>query len=151
MQSERLLNGSRPVFRNPDKFQVLPWREYMRQRLPAPSDGMVVEDLDLVALQIGKLVGRHRDADGKFMLIEVKNVGSSMGYAQGRLFAMMHRLFRMGDPGHQHYIGFYLLQWDSQQNKPHSINYAPCTEDAFAQWMTGKITLPSLFDVAMDG
>ena len=39
---------NKPKFRHPDKFQVLPWREYIRQNLPPGAEGFVAEDLDLI-------------------------------------------------------------------------------------------------------
>jgi hypothetical protein len=134
------------VFRNPDKLALIPYREYMRDNLPTPGQGMVVEDMDVIALQIGALCGRHRDADGKFMMIEIKSFGARMGYAQTRLFSMMHRLMRAGDPQKEYYVGFYLLHWDDNNNKPVSINHQPCTEQEFKDWMVGETTLLSLFD-----
>jgi len=42
------VNLNKPKFRHPDKFQVLPWREYIRQNLPSGAEGFVAEDLDLI-------------------------------------------------------------------------------------------------------
>lgn len=127
-----------PVFRNPDKFQVLPVREYIRKMCPGPSDGLVVEDLDLVPLIYGPLIGRHKNDDGKFMLVEIKHTGFGIKYAQTRLFAMMDRLLRLGDPHGKFYIGFYVLNWDNNANKPIALNGKPCNEDKFKEWITGK-------------
>lgn len=135
-----------PVFRNPDKFQVLPIREYIRAQCPRPNEGLVVEDLDLVPLIYGPLVGRPKDADGKFMLVEIKHTGYGIGYAQARLFSMMDKLLRIADPMKKHYIGFYVLNWDSNANKPIALNNKPCDDNYFKQWLTGKIEVePYLF------
>ncbi len=45
-------NDEIPKFRNPDKLQVLPYREWMRLNLPTGKQGMVVEDLDAVQLSV---------------------------------------------------------------------------------------------------
>jgi hypothetical protein len=136
--------NNKPVFRNPDKYQVLEWREWMRDNLPNGKSGMVVEDLDLVPLLFGPLVNRQRDEDGKFMLIEIKTAFGQMGYAQRRLFSMMHKLLRKADPDRKYYIGFYLVRWNN--GKPESVNNARVTEQKFIEFMTGKATLESMFD-----
>jgi len=132
---------AQPVFRNPDKYQVLPIREYIRKNLPSGDQGLVVEDLDLVPLMFSKLVGRAYNADGKFMLVEVKEPGHTVDYSQRRLFEMMDRLLRIADPDGEYYIGFYLLRWNNIRNLPVDINGKACTEQEFKDWMTGKITI----------
>ena len=131
----------KPTFRNPDKFQVLPIREYIRNHCPGPRAGLVVEDLDLVPLIYGPLVGRHRNADGKFMLVEVKHPGFGLGYAQKRVFALVDRLLRKGDPAGDFYIGFYILNWDNNTNKPVALNGYSCDEAMFQDWLTGRVEI----------
>jgi len=94
----------------------------------------------------GNMVGRPRNADGKFMLVEIKNVGAKLNYTQKRLMQMMHKLFREADPQQKHYIGCYLLTWDHSNNVPVSVNNASITEQQFTKWITGQLYLDSLFD-----
>jgi len=103
--------NSKPIFRNPDKVQVLPWRDWMRVNCPTPGQGLVVEDLDLVVLRYGPLEGRPRDADGKFLFMEVKCKGASVGYAQQRVFGLIDRLLKKADPNGAFYIGYFVLHW----------------------------------------
>jgi len=137
------------TFRNPDKLQVLPIREYIRENCPGPGAGLVVEDLDLVPLQYGPLIGRHKNADGQFMLVEVKHPGFGIGYAQKRLFMMMDRLLRLGDPEGKFYIGFYVLNWNDGANRPIALNGKPCDAEMFNNWISGKMHIePYSFDNA---
>lgn len=136
-----------PTFRNPDKYQVLKWREWGRKNLPSPGDGMVLEDLDLVALTYGALVQRPKDADGKFRLIEIKERGGSMGYAQQRVFGLMHRLLRQSDPQREYYDGFYLVRWNDDSV---SVNGTKMSMEQFKAWMVGQLAYSqcplSMFD-----
>jgi len=135
---------SKPVFRNPDKYQVLEWREWMREKLPNGRGGMVVEDLDLVPLLFGTLINRPYDADGKFMFVEIKTAIGKMGYAQQRVFSLIHRLLRKADPQQDFYIGFYLVRWNGKF--PESVNGIRVTENDFVEFMTGKRQIKSLFE-----
>jgi len=138
--------NNKPVFRNPELYQQLPLRDYIREKCPTPSQGLSVLDLDLVPLMFGGLVNRHRNDDGKFMLIEVKNKSVKINYAQKRLLQLMHRLFREADKNRNHYIGAYLLHWDHDNNKPVAVNNNPIDEATYIKWMSNEIELPSLFD-----
>lgn len=128
----------RPVFRNPDKVQVLPFREWMRQNLPTGKQGMVVEDLDLLPTIFGPLAGRSYSDDGMFMLVELKTPGYSMSYGQKRLFGLIDTLLRFSDPHEKYYLGCFTVWWDHENNKPIAINFEPCTEEQFSLWMQGK-------------
>ncbi len=132
------MDDEKPKFRNPDKLQVLPYREWMRLNLPTGKQGMVVEDLDAVPLLFGGLVGRGYNDHGKFMLVEIKSTGFGMTYPQKRLFGMMDTLFRFADPHGRYYMGCFLIWWNNQDNKPAAINLQPCTEEEFASWIQGK-------------
>lgn len=128
----------KPVFRNPDKVQVLPFREWMRDNLPTGKQGMVVEDLDLLPTMFGPLVGRAYDADGLFMLVEIKNKGYRMSYGQKRLFGLIDTLLRFADPNAEYYLGCFTVWWDYTTNKPVAINFESCTEQEFSLWMQAK-------------
>lgn len=141
------INGIAPTFRHPDKYQVLKWREWGRKHLPSPSEGMVLEDLDLVALTYGAMIQRPKEADGRFRFIEIKEMHGTMGYAQQRVFGLIHRLLRQADPQHEYYDGFYLVKW----NEDHVIvNGTKMSMDDFKGWMTGTLSYLkyplSLFD-----
>lgn len=133
-------------FRHPELLQQLPMRDYIRKHCPRPSAGLDVLDLDLVPLLFGALVGRQRSEDGKFMLVEVKHMRFPLTYAQKRLLEMMHKLLRLGDPTHQHYIGCYLLGWDDTNNKPLALNSNDINEAEFVDWITGRLYWRSLFE-----
>lgn len=130
-------------FRNGDKIQVLGYREWIREHCPGARQGMVVEDLDLVPLLFGGLINRHYNDNGQFMLVEIKNTGFGVNYAQKRLFGMMDTLFRFSDPDKTFYLGFFLVWWDHEKNKPTAINMEPCSEAEFSQWMQGKAEFPA--------
>lgn len=134
------------IFRNPDKVQQLPFRDYIREHCPGARDGLSVLDLDMVPLLFGELVNRGKNDDGKFMLTEIKNDGAQLNYAQKRLLHLMHKLLRSADPEKKFYIGCYLLHWDHAQNLPAKINNRRIDEETFKRWMTGKLELPSMFD-----
>lgn len=139
--------GLAPVFRNPDKYQVLKWRDWSRKNLPTASDGMVLEDLDLVALTYGSLIARPANADGRFRLIEIKEERGAMGYAQQRVFGLIHRLLRQADHEHEFYDGFFLVKWNSDHVV---VNGQYMAMDEFKLWMTGQLSFSkcplSLFD-----
>jgi len=137
---------SEHVFRHPDLVQQLPFRDYIRENCPGASQGLSVLDLDLVPLLFGQIIGRPKNADGKFMLTEIKKVGVPLNYAQGRLLMMIHNLLRKSDPQQEHYIGSYLLHWDYEDNSPVAINGIPATSDLFREWITGGRYIRSLYD-----
>lgn len=134
--------NSKPVFRNGDKLQVLGYREWIRDNCPNGRQGMVVEDLDLVPLMFGPMIGRVYNDHGQFMLVEIKNAGYGLQYPQKRLFGMMDCLLRFSDPDLKFYLGFYLVWWDHANNKPAAINMQPCTEAEFVEFMQGKGQVP---------
>ena len=105
-------HSGKPVFRNPDKVQVLAWRDWLRENMPIGRDGFVAEDLDLIVLRFGKLENRPHNKDGKFMLIEVKQCGKTIDYPQKRTFGLIDRLLRLSDPDKDYYIGFYVINWN---------------------------------------
>ena len=143
MSDSKKLNMLKPIFRNPDKIQVLPWREWIREELPAPKEGFVVEDLDLIVLQFGPLIGRKYSDDGKFMLIEIKYEKFDIDYAQRRLFELIHRLLRKADPDKHYYIGFYIITWSDKGDI--CINGKKISKEQLKQFLMGEIDIPSFF------
>ncbi len=143
------------TFRNPDLFQVLPIREYLRRDpFLNGGQGFVLEDVDLVVRHYGANYGT--DAKGKFMLIEMKHPGSFMGTAQYKTFGLIDELCRKSDPDRLRYIGFYVLNiaFDDSQlpifpvvlNREHKLD-----EQGFYDWINGKTVLPSLYGGAQIG
>lgn len=137
---------SEHVFRNPDLVQQLPFRDYIRDNCPGASQGLSVLDLDLVPLLFGGIINRPRDADGQFMLVELKKVGVGLNYAQARLLKMMHTLLRKADSIQEYYIGCYLLHWDYDTNRPIALNSHSISAELFLAWITGKQYVQSLYD-----
>ena len=93
-------------FRNPDLFQVLPWREWIRREMPPGSRGWVAEDLDLVVRRF-----RRDDPLGMFMFVEIKYATVSLDKAQQWTFGLIDGLLRRADPRGTRYVGYYLLQY----------------------------------------
>ncbi len=113
------------VFRNPDLYQELPWRKWSRgeyEKMPFPQiDGVSVEDIDLVVTLFGGIVNRHRSSDGKFKIIEVKQGHAEMEYGQRRMYALMDKVLKKGDPDGQWYKGFYRMQWTPPECRVNNI------------------------------
>ncbi len=140
---------SNHTFRNPDLFQVLPLRDYLRSPgWPNGSDGFVVEDLDIVIRHFGN--GYHTDAKGRLLLIEQKHPGHWIRTAQQKTFGLLHGLLRKADPERQRYIGYYVLQVEfgdgSEPMFPVRVNGKELDAAEFKRWITGETVLPSLFD-----
>jgi len=102
----------KPIFRNPDKFQRLPFRDWIRENLPTGQEGYVVEDLDLIIRACGQ--NFNSDGIGKFMLIELKYGSTWIGYAQRKTFGLIHQLLRESDPDRIRYIGYFIIQYDDE-------------------------------------
>lgn len=138
---------SNHTFRNPHLFQRLPVRDYLRVHYPDGSRGFVVEDLDLVVRHYG--VNYHTDATGRFMLIEIKHPGHSIGTAQRRTFGLLDSLLRKGDPNGERYMGYFQLnaEFDDGNNMvfPVHVNGKQMDEQQFRRWITGEEAVPPLF------
>lgn len=103
---------AQPVFRNPDKIQVLPYREWLRKNKPSGSQGCIVEDLDLVLRVYG--INFHTDATGKLMLIELKFGNAWIGTSKIKTFGLLDSLCRIADPDRLRYLGYYVVQYDNE-------------------------------------
>lgn len=134
------------IFRNPDKFQVLPFREWLRNRMPNGSSGFVVEDLDLVIRWFGRNFGY--DSAGAFILIDLKFGRADLGMAQVKTFGLLDKLLRTADPGYERYLGFYLVQYDNEdwEKANFRINYHDVTRDEFSRFWHRKYILESYFE-----
>ena len=101
-----------PVFRNPSKIQVLPFRDWLRANKPAGQQGYIVEDLDLVLRVYG--TNFHTDATGKFIFIELKFRNAWIGTSKIKTFGLLDSLCRAADPDHLRYLGYYIVQYDNE-------------------------------------
>ena len=99
-------------FRNGDKFQILPHREWIRKQLPPGRDGVVVEDLDLVLRVYGERF--NTDATGKFMFVELKYGSALPGIAQKKTFGLIDDLLKKADPEGIRYKGYWVLQYTNE-------------------------------------
>lgn len=141
------MDNEQPVFRNDDKFQRLPFRDWLRKRMPNGRAGYVVEDLDLVPRVYGP--NYNEDDIGKFMLLELKYTSSWIGVAQQKTFGLIHRVCRAGDPARRRYLGYYVINYDNEDwdQATICINRQPVTMDQFREFMQLKdIGIKSLFD-----
>jgi hypothetical protein len=122
-------------FRNPDKLQVLPFREWIRDVLPSGSKGTVVEDLDLVVRVYGRKHGT--DATGKFMLIELKHGNSWIGVAQKKTFGLIDNLLRTADPFGKRYTGYFIIQYSCENwyEASFKVNRTPLTKQQFIDFL----------------
>ena len=111
-----------PTLRNPNIVQPLAYRETLRQHLPTGSDGMVVEDLDLVLRWFG---GNYAlDDIGRIRLVEIKHQGFGIGRAQESTFGLIDRLCQVGAEAVRNqelvdrYDGFFVVQVDMNHVTP---------------------------------
>lgn len=136
----------KPIFRNPDKLQVLPYREWLRHNMPNAGYGFVVEDLDLVVRWFGQNYGF--DSTGAFMLIELKHGNSDLGIAQTKLWGLIDGMLRKADPEYKRYFGFYLIQyscedWDTALFR---INHHAVTKEQFIGFWERRFVINSYFE-----
>ena len=130
----------KPVFRNPDEFQVDPMREYLRGSLPSGPQGCVLEDLDLCLRLFGPKFGS--DAEGRFILVEVKYSQTSLGASKERTFGLLDSMLQTANPFHdRRYGGFYVLRhrrsmtetWEPTDEV--SINGQVMSVDKLCKWL----------------
>ena len=126
-------------------FPRTPLREWIRKYIPAPKDGYVAEDLDLVFLRYGKAIDRDRDADGRFILCEWKLSNRELPYSQRRVFGLIDKLLRLADPVSEFYQGFYYICWDGQKGNL-LVNGENITQQEFQMLLMGELFIkPFLF------
>lgn len=133
------------TFNNPDKYQVLPFREWLRENMPNGKDGFVVEDLDLVVRWFGQRYGF--DSKGAFMLIDLKFGTSDLGVAQVKTFGLIDEMLRQVDPHQDRYMGFFLVQYDNEDwdLAEFKINYKAVTRQQFMDFWNRKYIRESYF------
>lgn len=135
---------SKPVFRNPDLFEVLDYREWIRKNIDVGSKGYTVEDVDLVMLHFGNVLHRRQSQDGRLIICEIKQHGAKMGYAQKRMYQLIDRLLQAADPNMMHYQGFYVINWDMPNNL--LINGIIIDTNILKDFLEGTIYCVGLFE-----
>jgi hypothetical protein len=136
----------KPVFRHPDRLQLLSYREFLREHLPTGAEGCVVEDLDLVIRLHGPRYGT--DATGKLMLVELKFGNACLDWAQQWTFRLMHQLLRDKDPSRERYLGYFVVNYDNLDWSVANfrVNGKPLTVEQFLAFLQGDIEdIPSLW------
>lgn len=128
----------------------LPYREFIRQRLPGPSDGFIVEDIDLILRVFG--MGYGTDTRGKFRLLEIKSADGRITYGQRETFNLIDMMLRAVDPQRRRYLGYFTI-WTEQSDWADCDYFevvrlldAECrqfTQPQFEQWLN--------FDVPLNG
>ena len=144
---------NKPYLRNPDIIQELPWRKWLRngfESMPFPLvRGLNVQDVDLAVVRYGELADRHLYDDGILRLFEIKQLNGQMSQGQTRLFSMMDRMLRAGDPEGKNYDGFYFLHWEPPDNC--KLNGQRLTMDELKDFLLGKLDIaPVLPEVASE-
>lgn len=99
------------IFRNPDKLQVLPFRDWLRRNKPNGNTGFIVEDLDLIIRLYGEHY--HTDDTGKFMLVELKFFPKWIDRAQEMTFGLIDCILRLTNLFGKRYFGFFVIQYSN--------------------------------------
>ena len=131
----------KPEFERPDLLQRLPWRDWIRDEMPAGPEGWVAEDLDLI-------VRRYTSSDpvGRFMLVELKYGEAGLGKAQFMTFGLMDGLLRTADPQGKRYLGYYLLNYPESEWEGCSgfrVNGIPLAIQGLKKWLAMEVILPA--------
>ena len=134
---------NRDLFGDHPMFPRTPLREWIRKHIPAPSAGYVAEDLDLIFLRFGKIIGRDKNADGQFILCEWKLAWKPLPYSQQRVFGLMDKILRKGDPSGTYYQGFYYICWDGK-TEPVWLNNNRVAIADFQAFLLGKKIIPPM-------
>lgn len=128
------------LFGDHKMFPRTPLREWIRKFIPSPKDGYVAEDLDLIFLRFGKAIGRNKDSDGQFILCEWKLKNQDLPYPQKRVFGLIDRLLRIGDPFGEFYQGFYYICWDGEDDT-FIVNRQNITQKHFQMFLMGEYSI----------
>lgn len=130
-------------FRNPDKIQKLTYRDFLRVHLPDSRSGFVAEDLDLLVRVYG--ANFDTDANGKFMLIEVKGKKGRIHRSKIMTFGMIDELLRKADPDRKRYLGYYVIQTDTPEWEDRSkfwLNGKPISCESLISFFETKLEIP---------
>lgn len=95
------------VFRNPDLFPLLGYRQFIRDHMPKPKEGYVAEDIDLAINLYGENYGL--DERGRYWLMELKYGDSWLKKGQKYLFSTIDQDLRES----KRYGGFYVINYYS--------------------------------------
>lgn len=127
------------TFRNPDLYQQLPERDWIRSVMPEGRAGFVAEDLDLVTRTYGP--NYNSDAVGRLMMIELKHAGASLGSSKENTFGMMDALMRSADPRALRYRGFFVIRtadpdWSTVET--FQVNSERLNPGQFVEWLSDR-------------
>ena len=129
---------SEHVFRNPDKIQQLPCRDFLRIEMPNGKDGFICEDLDLVLRWHSK--DFMTDDVGMFALVEIKvGLKTALGHSKEMTFGMIDYLIRSSTES-QRYKGFFVIRTtipDWNACTFFSVNDVHLSRDDFLNWCKG--------------
>jgi len=75
--------------------------------------------------------------------------GAPLPYAQKRVFGLLHRVLRQGDPAGRYYLGFYLVHWYEEHHV--RVNGREIDMDGLKAFLLGEINIPSMFDDELEG
>ena len=134
---------NKPLFGEHELFPRNPFRDWIREYIPAPKDGYVAEDLDLIFLRFGEIIERDKNADGQFILCEWKFRAKELPYSQKRVFGLIDRLLRLADPTGEFYQGFYYIRWDGDSDTL-CLNGLNITQQQFQMFLMGGFPVPPL-------
>lgn len=130
------------IVNNPEMLNFQPWRKWLRGEIPSlpfpDTKEISIEDIDLVVTLLGSRADRPYIDDGKFRIIEVKQGKGQMDYAQRRMYSLMDRVLRKGDPDWRYYGGFYLLRWSPPECQ---VNYKRLSMDSLAKFFLGELEI----------
>jgi hypothetical protein len=133
---------SEHVFWNPDKFEQRPERDFIRKHCPNGSDGLVVEDLDLLLRCYGPNYGT--DAAGKFRLVELKHANAPLGTSKLKTFRLIDSLLAPSP----RYDGFYVVRTDSPEWETvpmFTVNQIDLEFEEFVDWLNFRLAVPPMW------
>lgn len=113
----RARSDGSPIWHGLDGKERDPVRSLVRVWCPSASEGVVIEDLDLIVRYYGPRYGL--DAAGAFALVEFKHsrrLGVSGG--QERTFGVLHRVLSQSPESDRRYLGFFVVSWMEDEDAP---------------------------------
>lgn len=119
----------------------LPWRKFIRERLPRGPEGFAFEDIDGVAVMFDP----QRHVNRAFMLLEFKFWNVQLDRSQIETLRMLDEILHAGDPLMELYRGVYIVEWH-RKDEFVRINYQqPLSHDRFREFLLFQVNIPSYF------
>lgn len=119
----------------------LPWRKWIRERLPRGPEGFCFEDIDGVAV----LFDPHTHTNRAFMLLEFKYWNVHLDRSQVETLQLLDGVLRAGDPQGHLYKGVYVVEWHKTDEFVR-LNYVqPLSHDRFREFLLFQISMSSYF------